>query len=146
MTDKSGLPGMETPKSPLAQCCQLAQYWPDIRGRLNILPISPAPSPLDATTRLSPARCKLTAHLFWVAASKLLSVTDKFWNTSSPITSSHCFPYSRKSIHSLLKKTKTNKQNPRGFPGGAVVENLPANAGDTGSRPGLGRSHMPWSN
>ena len=33
-----------------------------------------------------------------------------------------------------------------GFPGGAVVENLPANAGDTGSNPGLGRSHMPRSN
>ena len=33
-----------------------------------------------------------------------------------------------------------------GFPGGTVVENLPANAGDTGSSPGLGRSHMPWSN
>ena len=32
-----------------------------------------------------------------------------------------------------------------GFPGGAVVESLPANAGDTGSSPGLGRSHMPWS-
>ena len=33
-----------------------------------------------------------------------------------------------------------------GFPGGAVVENLPANAGDTGSSTGLGRSHMPRSN
>ena len=32
-----------------------------------------------------------------------------------------------------------------GFPGGAVVESLPANAGDTGSSPGLGRSHMPQS-
>ena len=32
------------------------------------------------------------------------------------------------------------------FPGGTVVKNLPANAGDTGSIPGLGRSHMPWSN
>ena len=32
-----------------------------------------------------------------------------------------------------------------GFPGGAVVENLPANAEDTGSSPGLGRSHMPRS-
>ena len=30
-----------------------------------------------------------------------------------------------------------------GFPGGVVVENLPANAGDTGSSPGLGRSRMP---
>ena len=33
-----------------------------------------------------------------------------------------------------------------GFPGGAVVENLPANAGDAGSSPGLGGSHMPRSN
>ena len=33
-----------------------------------------------------------------------------------------------------------------GFPGGTVVENPPANAGDTGSSPGLGRSHMPQSN
>ena len=32
-----------------------------------------------------------------------------------------------------------------GFPGGAVVENLPAGAGDTGSSPGLGGSHMPRS-
>ena len=27
-----------------------------------------------------------------------------------------------------------------GFPGGSVAKNLPANAGDTGSTPGLGRS------
>ena len=32
------------------------------------------------------------------------------------------------------------------FPGGAVVGNLPANAGDTGSIPGPGRSHMPRGN
>ena len=32
-----------------------------------------------------------------------------------------------------------------GFPGGSVVKNLPANAGDMGSIPDLGRSHMPWS-
>ena len=32
------------------------------------------------------------------------------------------------------------------FPGGAVVKNPPANAGDTGSSPGMGRSHMPQSN
>ena len=36
-------------------------------------------------------------------------------------------------------------RNSWGFPGGAVVENLPANAGDTGSSPGLGGSHMPRS-
>ena len=33
-----------------------------------------------------------------------------------------------------------------GFPGGSVVKNPPANAGDTGSSPGPGRSHMPRSN
>ena len=33
-----------------------------------------------------------------------------------------------------------------GFHGGAVVENLPADGGDTGSSPGLGRSYMPRSN
>ena len=32
-----------------------------------------------------------------------------------------------------------------GFPGGAVVKNPPANAGDTGLIPGPGRSHMPRS-
>ena len=32
------------------------------------------------------------------------------------------------------------------FPGGTVVKNPPANEGDTGSIPGLGRSHMPQSN
>ena len=34
----------------------------------------------------------------------------------------------------------------QGFPGGAVVKNLPANAGDTDSSPGPGGSHMPRSN
>ena len=38
------------------------------------------------------------------------------------------------------------KGDDRGSPGGAVVENLPANAGNTGSSRGLGRSHMPRSN
>ena len=38
------------------------------------------------------------------------------------------------------------KLNYRGFPGGAVDKNPPANAGDTGSIPGPGRSHMPRSN
>ena len=30
----------------------------------------------------------------------------------------------------------------KGFPGGAVVKNLPVSAGDTGSSPGPGRSYM----
>ena len=57
--------------------------------------------------------------------------------------------------HLLLKNTNkyltnyTNKylkEQTRGFPGGEVVKNPPANAGDTGSSPGPGRSHMLWSN
>ena len=32
-----------------------------------------------------------------------------------------------------------------GFPGGSVVQNTAASAGDTGSLPALGGSHMPWS-
>ena len=34
----------------------------------------------------------------------------------------------------------------QGFPGSAVVKNPLAKVGDTGSSPGLGRSHMPRSN
>ena len=45
--------------------------------------------------------------------------------------------------HIRLRKSKGYD---RGFPGGAVIENLPANAGDAGSSPGLGESHVPQSN
>ena len=45
-------------------------------------------------------------------------------------------------MHVIIELQKSIKQ---GFPGCAVVGNPPANAGDTGSIPGPGRSHMPWS-
>ena len=47
--------------------------------------------------------------------------------------------------HTAQKKweKKERKREREGFPGGAAVENLPADAGDKGSSPGLGRSHMP---
>ena len=38
------------------------------------------------------------------------------------------------------------KELGQGFPGGSVVENPRADAGDTGLIPGLGRLHMLWSN
>ena len=53
--------------------------------------------------------------------------------------------FSHASAFSFSKFRISIRSWPRGFPGGAVVENLPANAGYTGSSPGLGRSHMPWS-
>ena len=40
----------------------------------------------------------------------------------------------------------TSRPGDQGFPGGTVVENPPANAGDTGSSPGPRRSHMLQSN
>ena len=38
------------------------------------------------------------------------------------------------------------KSTMRDFPGGTVVRNPPDGAGDTGSSPGPGRSHMTQSN
>ena len=40
-------------------------------------------------------------------------------------------------------KQKKKKED---FPSGTVVKYPPANAGDMGSIPGPGRSHMLWSN
>ena len=53
-----------------------------------------------------------------------------------------------KSVGRSLNVTELNtfRHHFGGFPGGSVIKNLPASAGDTGSIPGLGRSHMPWSN
>ena len=47
------------------------------------------------------------------------------------------------SLWSNLLKNKTELED---FPGGVVVRNLPANAGDTGLSPGPGRSHTRRSN
>ena len=48
-------------------------------------------------------------------------------------------------IREKIHKIEIKKQQ-RDFPGGAVVENPPANAGDMGSSPDPGRSHMPQNN
>ena len=43
-------------------------------------------------------------------------------------------------------KKKKKRRGVGNFPGGPVVKNVLANTGDKGSIPGLGRSHVPWSN
>ena len=53
------------------------------------------------------------------------------------------FPQCTQQLTSPSQEETTQSQ---GFPGSLVVKNTPANAGDTGSIPGPGRSHMPWSN
>ena len=73
-----------------------------------------------------------------------------------PGSNTPCF-YSQENVFLLIGVTLAGKEGKgqnsslsnqkliRGFPGGAVVESLPANAGDTGSSPGLGGSHVPRS-
>ena len=39
-----------------------------------------------------------------------------------------------------------NKNKGLGYPAGPVVKIMPCNERDTGSIPGLGRSHMSWGN
>ena len=57
------------------------------------------------------------------------------------------YKFDKDSFLELEKHTfSTIRGDIRDFPGGAVVKNPPANAGDTGSSPGPGRSHMPQSN
>ena len=48
-------------------------------------------------------------------------------------------------LHEFFKKIFF-QNGIRDFPGGAVVKNPIANAGDMGSSPGPGRSHVPQSN
>ena len=48
---------------------------------------------------------------------------------------------SRSPMHAAMKSSHATD-----FPGGTVVKNPPANAGDMGSSPGPGRSHMLRSN
>ena len=50
--------------------------------------------------------------------------------------------YSMKTLWDLVSKDL----DLRDFPGGTVVKNPPANAGDTSLSPGPGRFHMPWRN
>ena len=54
--------------------------------------------------------------------------------------------FGKGSLCSKVKELWIFKKLYLDFPGGIVVKNLPANAGDTGSSPGPGRSHMPRSN
>ena len=77
-----------------------------------------------------------SSHLYGVligcgAPEASQNYKDVFWGCDGP---------------SLLIATVSANMKLRDFPGGTVVKNPPANVGDTGSIPGPGRSHMPWSN
>ena len=81
---------------------------------------------------------------------------DKLWITHIRVHSESFHFYETQGKTNLTYNSKKKKKKADqclpcvknwggGFPGGAVVESLPANAGDTGLSPGLGRSHMPRS-
>ena len=77
--------------------------------------------------------------------SRLFLPARHHWNIlNKNIYLTYTYLQGRKS-HRSFEWFALFKNITEGFPGGAVVENLPANAGDTGSSPGLGGSHMPWS-
>ena len=100
---------------------------------------------LSRSAQLSPAE---TRSFFPMTLNKVLrgcfTRPCAIWLHPPPQTHFRPFSASLPKLQSrwdslyLLKYTQ-------GLPGGAVAENLPANAGDTGSSPGLGGSHMPRS-
>ena len=55
-------------------------------------------------------------------------------------------PHSLNDFFKQIRKTYLFKKSAWGFPGGLVVKNLLANAGDVSSIPSLVRSHTPWGN
>ena len=60
-----------------------------------------------------------------------------------------CLPYrtlKRVLLNSPDPDTNAYLKQNQGFPGSSVVKNPPAKAGDTGSIPGPGRSHMSQGN
>ena len=55
-------------------------------------------------------------------------------------------PKSKHFLWEFVVREKKRKNRQSGdFPGGTVDTNLPDTAGDTGSIPGLGSIHIPWS-
>ena len=56
------------------------------------------------------------------------------------------FAKSQISLSCVYYRICSKEDEKRDLPGGPVVKNPPANAGDMGLIPGLGRFHMAWSN
>ena len=69
-----------------------------------------------------------------------------FPNGQLNLVGSGCVVGSRGDSAVDVLSTFTSKIQLRGFPGGSVVKNPPANAEDTGLIPGPGRSHVPSNN
>ena len=93
------------------------------------------------TTRIKGRNCHLLVPLRAQSGLNpgLLSVLPG--RASPPVTGSR----NAKDFHPFIE-SEVFKVGKEGFPGGPVIKNPPANAGDTGLIPDLGRSHLSQSN
>ena len=88
----------------------------------------------------------ITSHLLeWLLSKrkKITSVSKDVGKREPLHTKWEFVQPLRKTSWRSLNKLKIELPD---LPGGTVVKNPPANAADTGSNPGPGRSHMPQSN
>ena len=121
-------------------CCLLrGHYWtaPGLEALCHSFPTPQSSSP--ALYSLKSMGDAQTHSPYWYPA---VSTTYHFYSRrllwSCHINSAFC------DVDPDLDKQQTKML--RDFPGGSVGKNLSANAGDMGSIPGPGRSHMPRSN
>ena len=131
----------------LVLVCQLDQVLSEDTAVLASLNSPPSdggalPSPWPLALCVSPHRHSPTSSFEPLISTSVLLAALSRRHTPQVTNGRHTSTFKFFSNHVV----KSKKKQMEGFPGGAVVENLPVNAGDTGSSPGLGGSHMPRSN
>ena len=116
-------------------CCSFSNIQAGIKGDSRCVK-QRIPTDLERESYLVP--CSPARHWEWWKGT-VLQMAQHRWNCWGKISSPSLVPCYETWKLVLLK-------NIRDFPGGAVDKNPTANAGYTGSIPGLGRSHLLCSN
>ena len=89
----------------------------------------------------------LTPKDIWTATSAFFEPIKHFyWDQVQAITSGGLAVCLFFNFLFYIRVQLINNAMLLDFPGGPVVKNLPANAEDMGSIPGLGKSHIPLGN
>ena len=103
------------------------------------------PSPSSKKKKLTSVEPPLFCRRYKIISFPCLSNTGSFCNIWREFTNIILKRWMTKRI--LIKYLDNpQKRSTLGFHSGSGVKNSPANAGDTGSIPGAGRSQMPWGN